>query len=126
MIAIFQEIKFRLRGGFLLRPLIVAVGLGAAGALISQLEEWVPAMSAWVPVVLFPSKSDPAVAQIILSTIATSIMTVVAIVFSVLLMTLTLASMQFSPRIIINFVEDKTTQFILGMFLGTFGFCIAA
>ena len=126
MIAIFRRIKFRLRGGFLLRPLIVAICLGATGALLSQLEEWVPGMNAWVPTILFPSKSDPVVAQLILSTIATSIMTVVAIVFSVLLMTLTLASVQFSPRIIINFIEDKITQYTLGIFLGTFGFCVAA
>jgi len=33
-------------------------------------------------------------------------MTVVSIVFAILLMTLTLASMQFSPRIIVSFVKD--------------------
>ncbi len=126
MIPLVRKIRFVFRGGFLLRPLILAVSLGMAGALLSQLEEWVPAINAWVPSVLFPSKSDPAIAQVILSTIASAIMTVVAIVFSVLLMTLTLASMQFSPRIIINFIEDKTTQYTLGLFLGTFGFCIAA
>jgi len=115
-----------LRGGFLLRPIIMAVLLGITGALLSQLEEWMPAMSAWVPTILFPSKSDPAVAQLILSTIASAMMTVVSIVFAVLLMTLTLASSQFSPRIIITFTEDKVTQNTLGIFLGTFGYCIAA
>jgi len=34
----------------------------------------------------------------VLATIAASIMTVVSIVFAILLMTLTLASMQFSPE----------------------------
>ena len=53
---------------------------------------------------LFPSHSDPQVAQVILAGIAASIMTVVSIVFAILLMTLTLASMQFSPRIIVSFV----------------------
>ncbi len=37
-------------------------------------------------------------------------MTVGAIVFAMLLMTLTLASTQFSPRILIGFVRDRTTQ----------------
>jgi uncharacterized membrane protein len=50
-----------------------------------------------VPTTLFPSHEDPQVAQVILSVIATSTMTVVSIVFAILLMTLTLASMQFSP-----------------------------
>jgi uncharacterized membrane protein len=53
-------------------------------------------------------------------------MTVVSIVFAILLMTLTLASTQFSPRILISFVRDRTTQGTLGIFLGTFAYCMAA
>ena len=83
-------------------------------------------ISAWIPNTLFPSHEDPAVAQVILSSIATSIMTVVSIVFAILLMTLTLASTQFSPRILISFVRDRTTQWTLGVFLGTFSYCMAA
>src|SRR5262249_16045299 len=60
------------------------------------------------------------------SSVATSIMTVVSIVFAILLMTLTLASTQFSPRILISFVRDRTTQWTLGVFLGTFSYCMAA
>jgi uncharacterized membrane protein len=47
-------------------------------------------------------------------------------VFAILLMTLTLASMQFSPRIIVSFVRDRVTQWTLGIFLGTFCYCMAA
>ncbi len=53
-------------------------------------------------------------------------MTVVSIVFAILLMTLTLASMQFSPRILLSFTKDRVTQWTLGIFLGTFAFCVAA
>ena len=53
-------------------------------------------------------------------------MTVVSIVFAILLTTLTLASMQFSPRILVSFSRDRTTQYTLGIFLGTFSYCIAA
>ena len=53
-------------------------------------------------------------------------MTVVSIVFAILLMTLTLASMQFSPRILISFVRDRGTQWTLGIFLGTFSYCVVA
>jgi uncharacterized membrane protein len=66
------------------------------------------------------------VAQFILGGIAASIMTVVSIVFAILLMTLTLASMQFSPRIIVSFSKDRVTQWTLGIFLGTFCYCMAA
>ena len=123
---LFRHIMYNLRGGFLVRPLIIALSLGCAGALLSWLEETEPALSAWVPAVLFPSHSDPQVAQVILGGIAASIMTVVSIVFAILLMTLTLASMQFSPRIIVSFVRDRVTQWTLGIFLGTFCYCLAA
>ena len=117
---------YALRGGFLVRPLVIAVVLGTCGAVLSSVEEAVPSLSAWVPATLFPSHQDAQVAQVILSVIATSIMTVVSIVFAILLMTLTLASMQFSPRILISFVRDQGTQWTLGIFLGTFSYCLAA
>ncbi len=123
---LFRSAMYALRGGFLVRPLAIAVILGAAGALLSSLEESLPGISAWIPNTLFPSHDDPAVAQVILGSIATSIMTVVSIVFAILLMTLTLASTQFSPRILISFVRDRTTQWTLGVFLGTFSYCMAA
>ena len=123
---LFRHITYNLRGGFLVRPLIIALSLGCAGALLSWLEETEPALSAWVPAVLFPSHTDAQVAQVILGGIAASIMTVVSIVFAILLMTLTLASMQFSPRIIVSFVRDRVTQWTLGIFIGTFCYCLAA
>ncbi len=117
---------YNLRGGFLVRPLIIALALGFAGALLSWLEETFPAISDVVPRTLFPSHADPQVAQVILGGIAASIMTVVSIVFAIVLMTLTLASMQFSPRIIVSFARDRVTQWTLGIFLGTFCYCMAA
>jgi uncharacterized membrane protein len=118
---------YALRGGFLIRPLVIALVLGLCGAVFSSVEEAAaPAAAAWVPTTLFPSREDGQVAQVILSVIATSIMTVVSIVFAILLMTLTLASMQFSPRILISFVRDRGTQWTLGIFLGTFSYCLAA
>jgi uncharacterized membrane protein len=117
---------YTLRGGFLIRPLLISLMLGLTGMLLSSAEESFPIVSAWVPRALFPSRADPQIAQIMLAAIASSIMTVVSIVFAILLMTLTLASMQFSPRILVSFVRDRVTQWILGVFLGTFLYCMAA
>jgi uncharacterized membrane protein len=122
----FHHVMYNLRGGFLVRPLAITLVLGCAGALLSEVEEAFPEFSAWVPKALFPSHADPQVAQVILGGIAASIMTVVSIVFAILLMTLTLASMQFSPRILTGFVRDRVTQWTLGVFLGTFSYCMAA
>ena len=121
-----RHVMYNLRGGFLVRPLTIALALGCAGAFLSWMEETVPGVGDWVPRALFPSHADPQVAQVILAGIAASIMTVVSIVFAILLMTLTLASMQFSPRIIVSFVRDGVTQWTLGIFLGTFCYCMAA
>lgn len=123
---LLRNATYNLRGGFLVRPLAIALSLGFIGGLVSWLEEWLPWMSAWVPTGLFPSHTDAQVAQVILSGIASSIMTVVSIVFAILLMTLTLASSQFSPRIIVSFSKDRVTQQTLGIFLGTFCYCTAA
>jgi uncharacterized membrane protein len=123
---LLRAILYALRGGFLVRPLVIALVLGAAGMMLSELEEAFPVLDDFVPHALFPSHADPQVAQVILSGIATSIMTVVSIVFAILLMTITLASMQFSPRILVSFVRDRTTQWTLGIFLGTFSYCMAA
>ncbi len=123
---LLRRAMYNLRGGFLIRPLIIAVVLGGTGALLSWLEQEFPVVSAWVPRSIFPSHADPQVAQVILSGVASSMMTVVSIVFAILLMTLTLASMQFSPRIIVSFSKDRVTQWTLGFFLGTFSYCMAA
>src|SRR5208282_1515852 len=123
---LFRSAMYALRGGFLIRPLVIAMVLGTVGAVLSSLEESTPEIGGWIPHTLFPSHEDPGVAQVILSSIATSIMTVVSIVFAILLMTLTLASTQFSPRILISFVRDRTTQRTLGVLLGTFTYCMAA
>jgi uncharacterized membrane protein len=123
---LFRHVVYNLRGGFLVRPVTIALALGCGGAMLSWIEESKPSLGDWVPRVLFPSHADPGVAQVILSDIATSTMTVVSIVFAILLMTLTLASMQFSPRIIVSFARDRVTQWTLGIFLGTFLYCMAA
>lgn len=123
---LLRRVIYNLRGGFLVRPAIIALALGCAGAVLSWIEEADPSIADWVPHVLFLSHADPSVAQVILSDIATSTMTVVSIVFAILLMSLTLASTQFSPRIIVSFARDRVTQWTLGIFLGTFLYCMAA
>ena len=123
---LLRSALYGMRGGFLVPPFVIALILGMAGAILSFAEEHVPALNAWIPEVLFPANQDPQVAQTILAGIASSIMTVVSIVFAILLMTLTLASTQFSPRILVGFVRDRRAQWTLGILLGTFCFCMAA
>ena len=46
--------------------------------------------------------------------------TVVGVVFSITIVTLTLASTQFGPRMLRNFIRDRGTQVTLGTFVATF------
>lgn len=68
---------------------------------------------------------DPATAQMLMTTVASAIMTVVSVVYSVLLVALSLASIQFSTRILVHFMQDRVNQAVLGMFVGTFAYCLA-
>ena len=56
----------------------------------------------------------------ILITLAGAVITVVGVVFSIMIVTLTLASTQFGPRMLRNFIRDRGTQFTLGTFVATF------
>jgi hypothetical protein len=69
---LLRQATYNLRGGFLVRPLAIALALGCAGAMLSWLEETFPAFSYIAPKTLFPSHSDPQVAQFILGGIAGS------------------------------------------------------
>ena len=59
-------------------------------------------------------------ARVVLATVAAAIITVVGIVFSITIVALTLASTQFGPRMLRNFVRDRGTQLVLGTFVATF------
>ena len=60
------------------------------------------------------------VARVLLATVAAAIITVVGIVFSITIVALTLASTQFGPRMLRNFVRDPGTQIALGTFVASF------
>jgi uncharacterized membrane protein len=63
---------------------------------------------------------SPDAARQILSSLAAALITVVGVVFSVMIVTLTLASSQFGPRMLRTFIRDRGTQLTLGTFVATF------
>src|SRR5271155_3135324 len=60
----------------------------------------------------------------VLIAIAAAVLTVVGVVFSITILALTLASQQFGPRMMRNFVRDIGNQVTLGVFVGTFVFSV--
>jgi uncharacterized membrane protein len=63
-------------------------------------------------------------ARQILTAIAAAVITVVGVVFSIMIVTLTLASTQFGPRMLRNFIRDRGTQLTLGTFVATFVYAV--
>ncbi len=60
----------------------------------------------------------------VLGTIAGSMITIAGVVFSMTLVALSLASSQLGPRMLRNFMRDKTNQLVLGTFVATFVYCL--
>jgi len=65
-------------------------------------------------------------ARQILTAIAAAIITVVGVVFSIVIVALTLTSTQFGPRMLRNFIRDRGTQLTLGTFVATFVYSVLA
>ena len=61
-------------------------------------------------------------ARAVVTVVAGSMITVTGVVFSITIVALTLASSQFGPRLLRNFMRDRGNQVVLGTFVGTFLF----
>lgn len=94
-----------------------------AGAL-SFFTVWLDGVLASKVAYLFGYVRGPEGARSLLSTVAGSIITVAGVVFSITIAALTLASSQFGPRLLRNFIRDKGNQYVLGTFVATFMYCL--
>lgn len=63
-------------------------------------------------------------ASAIFSVIATSTMTVAGVIFSVMIVAISLTISQYGPRVLNSFMRDKGTQWVQGIFIGTFLYCL--
>ena len=59
-------------------------------------------------------------ARSVLGTIAGAMISVTGLVFSITMVVLQLTSSQYSPRVLANFLESRTSQVTLGVFTGSF------
>jgi len=118
----WRQLAHDLGTGLLFRPMAITAGLAVIALLLVELERrglllpW--SSGGWF------FRNDPASAQTVLGAIAGSMMSVISIVYSVMLVALSLASVQFSPRILGTFVRDRVSQRTLGVFIGTFTYCL--
>lgn len=115
-----RAVSDRLRESLLFLPLTLLIGgvvLEQVARLIDQHGEvgWLSAFS-----------MAPDAAVTLLSTIAGATITTAGVVFSLLVVSLQLASGQFSPRVLRTFSRDRVGQILIGLLLTTFAFCVLA
>lgn len=117
-----RQTAFReyLKGALWAMPSLAVVVALLAGSILSLIN--IPSGSPLAPV-LFQGTSDDA--RTLLIGIASTMITVIALVLGLTVVALQLASTQFSPRLLRNFLRDLTNQLALSSFVATFAYSTA-
>ncbi|MFI6448616.1 DUF2254 domain-containing protein [Kitasatospora sp. NPDC050543] len=109
-----------LRGALWVLPGIAVVLSLAAGSALSRVR--VPTDS-WLHPLAFAGTADDA--RQVLIAIASTMVTVIALVLGLTIVALQVASTQFSPRLLRNFLRDRPNQVVLAVFVATFAYSTA-
>ncbi len=117
---VFRLLSAWRRSLWVLPALVVLAGIVAAGVLVF-VDPGTSALQALAPR-LFTVSPDGA--RGVLTAIATSMLSVAGVVFSITIATLSLTSQQFTSRVLRTFVRDRGNQLVLGVFLGVFAYCL--
>lgn len=108
----------RLKSQFWVLPLVIIVLSWLLALLLPELDH---RFAGSVPYVF---SGGPESARGLLSTIATAMISVTGLVFSITMVVLQLASSQFTPRILSTFLANRISQVTLGIFAATFVFAL--
>lgn len=101
--------------------LIICFAVFLSMALVSLDNSVSISQEGWIRLLLVNSSDS---ARSILSTISGAMIGVAGTVFSVTLVALTLASSQFGPRLIKNFMYVRLNQIVLGSYISTYLYCL--
>ncbi|MBV8087020.1 MAG: DUF2254 domain-containing protein [Chloroflexi bacterium] len=97
-----------------------------AGLFVLTLHFDVEAARGQITLPSWISSGGPDAARQTLIAIAAAVITVAGVVFSITILVLQLASQQFGPRMLRNFIRDRGTQVSLGAFVATFVYSTVA
>jgi len=115
-------LRYKIDSSFWFVPGLMIVGAIALSFVMVELDRFLDGqsvdMSAWL------YNATPDGARQLLMTVASSIITVTSLVFSMTLVALTLASQQLGPRLLENFMRNKANQVVLGFFVATFVYAL--
>ena len=109
----FAESLFLFPALLMLAGIALAIGAAAHDRALGH--------DAWIPLTLAMSSNA---ATWLLATVAGAMITTVGVVFSLTVVSLQLASGQFSPRVMRSFIRDRLSQGVIGLLVGTFFYCI--
>ncbi|MGD2117988.1 MAG: DUF2254 domain-containing protein [Chromatiales bacterium] len=99
---------------------LIPVGLCIVSALLAGFMLWLDRQAGLTNLWLFGTGTSLSAARQILAVVAGSIISVGGVAFSVTMVSLTLTSGQYGPKIIRNILEDNASKTSLGLFLGTY------
>ena len=105
------------RGSLWVLPGLSVLAALAAGAVLASVRVGPRAPLA------FQGTADDA--RTLLSNIASTVITVIALVLGLTVVALQLSSTQFSPRLLRNFLRDRPNQVVLSAFVATFAYAAA-
>jgi uncharacterized membrane protein len=111
----------RVRGSLFVVPMLFVVGAVAAGELGILLDSWIGSGAGHLPLGITSTVES---ARAVLSTVAGATITFAGIAFSVSLLTIQLASSQYSPRVVSGLFRDPFNKWVVGIVIGTFSFCL--
>lgn len=105
------------RSSLWLLPTVSAVVSVALGALLAQVD-----VGPRSPLAFQGTADD---ARSLLIAVASTMVTVIALLLGLAVVALQLSSTQFSPRLLRNFLRDRPNQIVLSVFVGTFAYSAA-
>ncbi len=111
-----------MRASYWFVPSIMAIGSIFLAWFMTALDTQVN--REWLSHIFFIYLNQPDGARSLLSTVAGSMITVAGVTFSITMVVLSLASQQFGPRLLRNFMRDTANQVVLGTFIATFLYCL--
>ena len=123
MRARLRNLLARIRSSYWFIPSLMLLGTFGLSLLTLYLDRRIAFSNLEFPLP-FIYLTQPDGAKTLLGTVAGSMLSVASLTFSILMVVLTMASSQFGPRLIDNFMRDRSNQFVLGSFISTFLYCL--
>lgn len=118
----FRQALVHLRSSLWFIPTLLIIGAVVLALSLVELDLRVDGdLRQWWPRV-FAMEAEGA--RTMLSAIASSMATIAGVTFSITMVALTLASTQYSSRVLRNFMRDRANQVVLGVFVGIYIYCL--